>query len=579
MKHISASRVAAVEKLASESPRWFRFKVGLIAVCAEVLFQIALITPLIFIFGIGLLFFPYPLFIGCALIGLLSMWWAIQPSFYINAEKVNRNEAPSLYAMLDEVVLKADALEIHEIRINSDFNAGALELGRGWIPGKIRRILILGGPLIASLSQASLKAVIAHEIGHFSKQHGKLGHWVYRARLGWASNASRTDKQNSILDNGLVTFASKFLQWFDSYAFVYSRHCEYEADAIAAKIVGASNFAAALAEVELTGRRYHNDSVTGQDELNRTYSEMPENIWRIKALSIKTSPFLETDLAQIWEAPPKLNDTHPPLSHRSEALSCDIHVVRSHMTNEIFKQTGRCEDIGFENAASAHKAQNALDWQLDHARLMSLELIGWKPEDSNAERILFSEACELLDKEDKAAIARLKNLIKTNPSWTTPVREKFASLPQQWLEHEERESNLRLLGIAYERRISATDLWFKDFYENKQKFSIVQPEVIQVLAACIQVHPHIERAGIAQSTALLDNGKRSYPLVLCWIKVNAKTLHEKDLSDDFVAEQIARQIEKIVGGNVLSVVIPSFSTESEPSWVSQLTRIDLEKQI
>jgi Zn-dependent protease with chaperone function len=577
MKHITASRVVAVEKLASESPRWFRFKVGLIAVCAELLFQITLITPLIFIFGIGPLFFPYPLFIGSALIGVISMWWAIQPSFYINAEKVNRNEAPSLYAMLDDVVAKANALEIHEIRIDGDFNAGALELGRGWIPGKVRRVLILGGPLIASLSQASLKAVIAHEIGHFSKQHGKLGHWVYRARLGWASNASRNEKHDSVLDKGMATFAGKFLQWFDDYAFVYSRHCEYEADAIAAKIVGASNFAAALLEVELTGRRYHNDSATGQDALNRMYSEMPENIWRIKARSIKTSPFLETDLAQIWEAPPKLNDTHPPLSHRSDALSCDISVVRSHMTSEIFRQTGGCEDIGYENAALAHKAKNALEWQLDHARLMSIELIGWKSEGSSAERIFFSEACELLDKKDKSAIAGLKNLIKTNPSWTTSVREKFASIPQQWLEYEDRESNLRLLDIAYEKRISATDLWFTDFYENKQKFSMVQPEVIQVLTACIQVHPHIEGAGIAQSTAFLDNGKRSYPLVLCWIKVNAKTLHEKHLSDDFVAEQIARQIEKIVGGNVLSVVIPSFSTESEPSWVSQLARIVIEK--
>jgi Zn-dependent protease with chaperone function len=577
MKHISASRVAAVEKLASESPRWFRFNVGLIAVCAEVLFQIALITPLIFIFGIGPLFFPYPLFIGCALIGAISMWWAIQPSFYIDAEKINRNEAPLLYAMLDDVVAKANALEIHEIRINGDFNAGALELGHGWIPGKIRRILILGGPLIASLGEGSLKAVIAHEVGHFSKQHGKLGHWVYRARIGWASNASRTDKHDSVLDKGLATFAGKFLQWFDDYAFVYSRHCEYEADAIAAKIVGASNFATALAEVELVGRRYHNDSVTGQDELNRTHPEMPENIWRIKAQRIKTNPFLENDLTQIWETPPKLSDTHPPLSHRSDALSCDIHVIKSQMTSEIFRQTGGCTDIGYENAALAHAVKNAVEWQLDHARLMSIERIGWKPESSSAERILFSEACELLDKENKSAIIRLKNLIKMNPSWTTSVREKFASIPQQWLEHEDRESNLRLLGLAHERRISATDLWVTDFYENKQKFSTTQPEVIQVLTACIQAHPHIEAAGIAQSTAFLENGKRSYPLIFCWIKVNAKTLHEKHVSDDLVAEQIARQIEKIADGNVLSAVIPSFSTESEPSWVSQLTRINLEK--
>lgn len=577
MKHISASRVAAVEKLASESPKWFRFKVGLIAVSAEVLFQIALITPLLFIFGFGTLWFPHPLFIGCACIGAVSMWWAIQPSFHIDAEQVNRNEAPLLYAMLDDVVAKANALKIHEIRINGDFNAGALELGHGWIPGKIKRILILGGPLIASLSQGSLKAVIAHEVGHFSKQHGKLGHWVYRARLGWAYNSSRTEKHDSILDKGLATFASKFLQWFDDYAFVYSRLCEYEADVVAAKIVGATNFAAALAEVEFVGRRYYSDTGNMQVALNRTHSEMPENIWRIVAKNIKTSPFLESDLVQIWESPPKMTDTHPPLSYRSSALSCDINSIRSYLTSEVFAETGRCEDIGYKKAAIAHKAKNELDWQLDHARLMSIENIGWKPENSNAARFLFFEACQLIDKEGTSAIAKLKDLIKEDPSWTTSVREKFASVPQQWLENQDRENNARLLAIAYERRRLATDIWFKDFYENKQKFSEVEHEALHVLTACIQVHPHIEGAGIGQSTAFLDNGKRSYPVTFCWIKINAKKLLDSHLSDDFVAEQIARQLEKIMGGNTLLAIIPTFSTEPEPSWVSQLTRLKLEK--
>jgi Zn-dependent protease with chaperone function len=574
MVNISAARVAAVEKQASESPKWFRFKVGLIAVSAEIVFQVALITPWLLMLGLGVIWFRQPLFIGCGLITVLSIWWAIQPSFRVEGYKVNRSEAPSLYALLDDVVAQADALEIHEIRIDDDFNAGAMELGHGWILGKIRRILILGGPLIASLTTSSLKAVIAHEIGHFSRQHGRLGHWVYRARIGWAHNASFTDERDSVLDKGLAAFATKFLQWFDDYAFVYSRHCEYEADAVAARIVGESNLVTAFAEVELIAKRFYNDAVSGQDELNHKHLRMPKNIWQLKAQRIKSLPFLYDDLLRIWETPPALNDTHPPISYRSAALLCNMEVIWPAIAAGVFKETGKCEDIGYVNAALAHTAKHAIDWQLDYARLTTQQEIGWQPELLSADHRLFTDACQQLDNEDMFAVATLRGLIKSNPTWTAAIREKLASVPQQWLTLEERDNNLRLLDLAYQRRRLAKNLWFKEFYENKQNFSTIETKVFQVLMSCINAHPYIDSAGFAQSSAFIDSGKRSYPLTFAWIKVNSKKLLENRLSDDYVANQIAYQIQQIIGANTLVAVIPTYSTESEPSWVTKLTRTE-----
>ena len=70
--------------------------------------------------------------------------------------------------------------------LTGDFNAAIVQHPRFGIFGGTRNYLMLGLPLMQSLSPAEFQAVVAHEFGHLWGAHGRFGAWIYRLRTGWA---------------------------------------------------------------------------------------------------------------------------------------------------------------------------------------------------------------------------------------------------------------------------------------------------------------------------------------------------------------------------------------------------------
>jgi hypothetical protein len=99
---------------------------------------------------------------------------------------VPRGQAAGLMALVEALRQRLDAPPIDEVRLDDEgFTAGVLELGLGFFRWRTRRILCLGVPFLAAVDETALRAVTAHELGHFSRRHGRLGHWLYRARGAW----------------------------------------------------------------------------------------------------------------------------------------------------------------------------------------------------------------------------------------------------------------------------------------------------------------------------------------------------------------------------------------------------------
>jgi STE24 endopeptidase len=117
--------------------------------------------------------------------------------------------------------------------------------------GRFRKIVLLD-TLVGQLAEAEMEAVLAHEIGHFKKKHvvkmvclsaaGLLAGlylvswlarqaWFYRA-FGFAPGGLAP----AFLLFGLVSGAATF--WLSPLVNLWSRHCEYQADAFAAATMG-----------------------------------------------------------------------------------------------------------------------------------------------------------------------------------------------------------------------------------------------------------------------------------------------------------------------------------------------------
>src|SRR5688572_30044828 len=91
-----------------------------------------------------------------------------------HGQSVTREEAPALFAVLDDVLQrtanktksKAKAVPIASVTLDSEFNASICQIPRWGVFGNYTNHLQLGVPLLAALSVAELKTVLAHEIGH-----------------------------------------------------------------------------------------------------------------------------------------------------------------------------------------------------------------------------------------------------------------------------------------------------------------------------------------------------------------------------------------------------------------------------
>ena len=112
-------------------------------------------------------------------------------------------------------------------------------------------------PLLLVLDRRQVLAIIAHEFGHFSRRHGRLGNWLYRARVGWMLYAEQVSESDSTFDQAAAWYARHFVPFFSARSFVHSRQCEYEADADAALAAGSDTVARALTRLMVLARLWH----------------------------------------------------------------------------------------------------------------------------------------------------------------------------------------------------------------------------------------------------------------------------------------------------------------------------------
>jgi heat shock protein HtpX len=155
------------------------------------------------------------------------------------------SQHPRLFAMLQDVARQTNQEMPIEVYLIPEVNAWVAQRG-GFMGLGSRRVMAIGLPLMEALSENELRAVIAHEFGHYVSGDTKLGPWVFRTRAA----IGRTLE-------GLAEHASWLYKPFEWYGLGFlritqavSRQQEFVADAIAARVAGAPAAASALRRIE-----------------------------------------------------------------------------------------------------------------------------------------------------------------------------------------------------------------------------------------------------------------------------------------------------------------------------------------
>ncbi|MFF3864786.1 M48 family metallopeptidase [Micromonospora sp. NPDC001898] len=185
------------------------------------------------------LIIPLLLALGAVLVGL---WRAVRTkSEPAPGLVLDERAAPALWAAVRELAAEVGTRAPEEIRLVPEVNAAVAEQSSmlGLVGG--RRTMYVGLPLLQAMRVDQLRAVLAHELGHYSGRHTRLGGVAYRGRLAIAETIGRIGGRNPI---GWV---------FRGYAKLYllvdnaaSRRQELEADRSAVRLAGREAATSAL---------------------------------------------------------------------------------------------------------------------------------------------------------------------------------------------------------------------------------------------------------------------------------------------------------------------------------------------
>lgn len=209
----------------------------------------------------------------------------IKPLFQFSVPKnpnrieINRAEAPDLFELIEETAKSTGVKFPKRVYVSSDVNACVFYNTTFWnIIFPVRKNIEIGLGMLYGLNTMELKAVIAHEFGHFGQNSKKIGSIVSigyeiignlvnrrdfldQWLVDWqTSNSHRVWRLFGTITAGSIGGVRKIM--YKTYVFVQkgflglSRQMEYDADNVSADTVGNAIAVSALCKINYVSERF-----------------------------------------------------------------------------------------------------------------------------------------------------------------------------------------------------------------------------------------------------------------------------------------------------------------------------------
>jgi Zn-dependent protease with chaperone function/tetratricopeptide (TPR) repeat protein len=287
---------------------------------------------------------------------MLKALFFIQHRYAIDDIEVTREEQPLLFDFIDRLADEARAPRAHKVYLSARVNAAVfydLSLLNLIIPSK--KNLEIGLGLINVLSLGELKAVLAHEFGHFAQRSMAVGRWVYISQQIAGHIVARRDALDRLLQQlsrwdlriAWVGWVLSIIVWsirslmdvlFRGVLLAQralSRQMEFQADLVAVSLTGSDALVHALhklqaaddawdkalsfAGTEANNKRAVSDLFVVQDRIIERMREilsqpMYGRVPPIPESARERHRVFKEELAQ----PPRMWVTHPPSTEREE---------------------------------------------------------------------------------------------------------------------------------------------------------------------------------------------------------------------------------------------------------------------
>lgn len=260
---------------------------------------------------------PVKLLLIMALSACLILWSIVPRAdrFVAPGPRLLPEKHPKLFAALESIAQETGQQMPAEVYLESGVNAWVSQ--RGGVMGVAsRRVMGLGLGLLRVLNVAELRAVLAHEFGHYYGGDTKLGPWVHKTRA--SIGRTITSLSGNIMQKPFLWYGSMFLR----VTHAVSRRQEFMADRLAAMVAGKEALTSGLRKVHGAGMAF---TSFWRSELVPVLTAgyrppIAEGFARFVQCSAVTSAVDKAVDAELRQPKTSPYDTHPPLALRIGAV-------------------------------------------------------------------------------------------------------------------------------------------------------------------------------------------------------------------------------------------------------------------
>jgi Zn-dependent protease with chaperone function len=285
---------------------------------------------------------------------MLKALFFIQHRYQIEDLEITRDQEPRLFEFIDRLADEARAPRAHKVYLSPRVNAAVfydLSLLNLFVPSK--KNLEIGLGLVNVLSLGELKAVLAHEFGHFAQKSMAVGRWVYIAQQIAGHVVARRDALDKLL-RGLsrLDIRVAWIGWVLSIIVwsirsmmdvlfravliaqrALSRQMEFQADLVAVSLTGSDALIHALHRLNAADDAWDktlsfaNDEASRKRAVNDLFAVHSRIIERMREILnqptygvVPPVPADAPDAHRVFKTaiaqPPRMWLTHPPSADR-----------------------------------------------------------------------------------------------------------------------------------------------------------------------------------------------------------------------------------------------------------------------
>lgn len=263
------------------------------------------------------IYLRYLFFAGVGTILIIAGIIPRRDEFVEPGVRLTEDDHPKLFKELRSIAEAVGQKMPADVFLIPDLNAWVMQRG-GRLSWGGKRVMGLGLPLLNLLSVSQLRAVLAHEFGHFHGGDTKLGPVIYRTRSAIARTVQGLARNRSILQIPFSLYGRMYLR----VTHGISRQQEYAADELAAGVAGSRPLTEGLEKIHKFAPAH---AVYWQNEYmpvmgSGYYAPMLDGFAkfmedpRVEEMSAKT---LEEQKSSALVNP---YGTHPPLGERLDAI-------------------------------------------------------------------------------------------------------------------------------------------------------------------------------------------------------------------------------------------------------------------